>query len=122
MKALEWIERVKTAAQIESDYGVAKALGLSRQSMSDIRKGRTVTLGEESSIRVAQVLGERPEAVILDQAAERVKAPEIRSALFDAARRLCILCSIVVAPPQPKRRAASRPKSHPLNNVWHAMA
>lgn len=94
MNASEWIARVKNHTGITSDYGVAKAVGLSRQALSDIRNGRTTTLGEESAIKVAQALGERPEAVVLDQAAERVKEPEVRAALLDAARRLCILCKV----------------------------
>jgi len=121
MKASEWIDRVKKTTGIESDYGAAKALGVSRATVSKYRS-TTTTLDEDVAIRVAGALGERPEAVLLDQYAERTKAPAARAALFEVARRLCILCSIVVAPPKPKRRAASRPKSHPLNGVWHAMA
>jgi hypothetical protein len=93
MKAVEWIDRVKSINGIASDYGVAKALGLSRQTVSGYRS-RMSTLDEDASIRVAQALGERPEAVILDQAAERVKSPEARAALLDAAKRLCILCKV----------------------------
>ena len=121
MKASEWIDRVKKTTGIESDYGAAKALGVNRATVSKYRS-TTTTLDEDIAIKVANVLGEKPEAILLDQFAERVKAPDLRTALLAHARALCILCSIVVAPPQPKRRAASRPKSHPLNNVWHAMA
>lgn len=121
MKASEWIDRVKSARGIDSDYGVAKVLGLNRATVSKYRH-ITPTLDEETAIKVADVLGERPEAVVLDQMAERVKTPDLRSALLAHAKALCILCSIIVAPPQPKRRAASRPKSHPLNGIWPAMA
>ena len=93
MKASEWIDRAKTLHSIESDYGIAKALGLSRQTVSGYRN-RIATLDEESAIRVANFLGERPEAVLLDQYAERTKSPEVRTALLDAARRLCILCKV----------------------------
>lgn len=91
MKAIEWIDRVKTAKGIESDYGAAKIIGLSRQSVSGYRNGKC-TFDEESSIKVANVLGEKPEVVLLDQFAERTKNPEIRSALFDLARGVAILC------------------------------
>lgn len=91
MRASEWIDRVKQHAGIASDYGAAKALGISRTTVSKYRKS-TLTLDEECALKVAELLGERPEAVLLDQYAERTKAPEARSALFDAARRLCILC------------------------------
>lgn len=92
MKAVEWIDRVKKTTGLESDYAVAGALGVSRSTVSKYRNDRTPTLDEESAISVARLLGERPEAIILDQAAERVKSPEVRAALLDAARRLCILC------------------------------
>lgn len=93
MKASDWIDRVKSQAGIASDYGAAKALGLSRATVSKYRS-TTSTLDEESAIKVAHALGERPEAVLLDQYAERTKTPEVRAALLDAARRLCILCLI----------------------------
>lgn len=121
MKASDWIDRVKTARGIESDYGVAKVLGLNRATVSKYRS-ITPTLDEETAIKVADALGERPEAVVMDQLAERVKSPGLRSALLAHAKALCILCSIAVAPPKPRRHAAPRPKSHPLNGIWPAMA
>ena len=90
MKAAEWIDRVKSINGIASDYGVAKALGLSRTTVSGYRS-RSSTLDEDASIKVAQAIGARPEAVILDQAAERVKSPEARAALLAAAHRLYIM-------------------------------
>ena len=90
MKAIDWIDRAKSITGITSDYGIAKALGLSRQTVSGYRS-RLSTLDEDASIKVAQVIGARPEAVILDQAAERVKSPEARAALLETAHRLYIM-------------------------------
>lgn len=92
MKAAEWIDRAKKANGWDSDYRAAQALGLSRNAISNYRGGLRPTFDEETSIKVAAALGERPEAVLLDQYAERTKTPEVRAALLDAARRLCILC------------------------------
>lgn len=97
MKAAQWIDRVKAKRGWESDYRVAKELGLSRQTVSGYRT-RIPTLDEDSAIKVANALGERPEAVLLDQYAERTRNPEVRSALSEAARRLCILCLIAARP------------------------
>ena len=91
MKAFEWIDRVKIAQGIESDYAAAKLLGISKQAISTYR-AKGSTLDENASIIVASTLGLAAAGVILDQAAERVKAPEIRSALLAEASRLCILC------------------------------
>jgi transcriptional regulator with XRE-family HTH domain len=93
MKAAEWIDRVKQQRGWESDYRVAKELGLSRQAVSDYR-GKTISMDEDTAFKVAVALGERPEAVLLDQYAERTKNPDVRSALTEAARRLCILCKV----------------------------
>ncbi len=94
MKAGTWIDRVKTAKGLPSDYAAAKALGLSRFTVSGYRKRPDATLDEDSAFAVASVLGELPEAVLLDQYAERTKNPQTRAALLDAARRLCILCKV----------------------------
>lgn len=91
MKAAEWIDRVKTANGWDSDYKAAQALGLSRTTISMLRSKQS-TFDEDTALKVAGALGERPEAIILDQAAERVKSPEVRAALLAAAKRLCILC------------------------------
>lgn len=90
MKASDWIDRVKTQAGITSDYGVAKALGLSRTTVSKYRS-TTPTLDEDTALRVAEALGEAPEAVLLDQYAERTKSPAVRAALLAAAQRLYIM-------------------------------
>lgn len=91
MKAAEWIDRAKAARGWESDYRAAKELGLTQQAISRARRVRS-TLDDETACRVATAIGERPEAIIIDQAAERVKEPAARAALLNAARRLCVLC------------------------------
>lgn len=96
MKAADWIDRIKKSHGWDSDYRVAKELALSRQAVSDYRKKDT-TMDEETAIKVAVALGERPEAVYLDQLAERTKSPALRDALANAARSLCILCKVALA-------------------------
>lgn len=91
MKAHEWIDRVKSERQIPSDYAAAKVLGISKQAVSTYRKKHS-TLDESASILVANALGIPAASVILDQMAERVKSPEVRSTLLATARQLCILC------------------------------
>lgn len=96
MKAAEWIDRVKVARGWTSDYQAAKELGLHRNTISTYR-ARGTTLEEDTAIKIAGALGEQPAAVLLDQYAERAKNPEVRAALNDAARRLCILCKTASA-------------------------
>lgn len=91
MKASEWIDRVKAVKGIESDYGIAKLLNLTPQAISNYRS-KTPTMNEETSIKVAELLGMQPAGVVLDQVAEQTKDQVTRTAIFSASRRLSILC------------------------------
>lgn len=94
MNAANWIDRAKVARGWDSDYRAAKELGLSRNAISNYRTGVRSTFDEETAIKVAAALGERPEAVLLDQFAERTKNPGLRTALKEMAARVCILCKV----------------------------
>lgn len=93
MKASEWIDRVKVARGWPSDYRVAKELNFSPNTISTYRKSGA-PMDEEIAIKVANALGEKPEAVLLDQFAERVKDQAISAALHRVASSLCILCKV----------------------------
>ncbi|MCM3565943.1 hypothetical protein [Hydrogenophaga intermedia] len=97
MKAAEWIDRVKAAHGWESDYRVAKELGFRPNTISQYRAHGT-TLDDAIAIKVAAALGEAPELVLIDQAAERSKSEAARSALSAALRRLGgVAASILLA-------------------------
>lgn len=87
MKASGWIDRVKAARGWDSDYRVAKELGISRQTVSGYRSER-YTLDEDSAIKVAHALEQPPEAILVDQVAERAKNPEAKAAWLHIAQRL----------------------------------
>lgn len=89
MKAAEWIDRVKKTHGWESDYRVAKELQIRPQTVSNYRVTDR-TMDDDISIKVAAALGERPEAVVIDQYAERTKDPALRAALHDAAKSLSL--------------------------------
>ena len=88
MKAADWIDRIKKARGWDSDYRVSKELGVRPQTVSNYRSDTGRTMDEAMSIKVAAVLGEKPEAVVLDQVAERAEDPGIRTALRRAAKAL----------------------------------
>lgn len=92
MKAADWIDRVKVAKGWDSDYRAAKELGITRGAMSQIRTGDSLTLREETALRVADILSIDPAAVLIDQLAERSKNQGLSAALHNVARSLCILC------------------------------
>lgn len=87
MKAADWIDRVKAARGLPSDYAVAQSLGVSRQVVSKYR-GPIPTMDEEMAMKVAEALGVDPAAVIIDQLAERSKTPAISAALHKVADQL----------------------------------
>lgn len=87
MKAAEWIDHVKMVKGWDTDYRVAKELGLGRQTVSTYRN-RPSTMDEDTAIKVAAALGTPPEAVLLDQVLERTKNDEARTALAGLLKRL----------------------------------
>ena len=91
MKAADWIDQVKTALNLPSDYAAAKALHITRSAVSNYRN-RESTLDEETAFNVARALKLNPVGIVLDQLAERSKNVEVRTALSREAARLCILC------------------------------
>lgn len=95
MKAAEWIDRVKTARNWESDYRVAKELGFKANTISMYRT-RGGPMDEDIAIKVAHALGMDPAGIVIDQAAERSKSPELRSTLAKIAAPLCALCKVAL--------------------------
>ena len=79
MKAADWIDRVKTTKGWESDYRVAKELGLSKQTVGSYR-GKTPTMDELTSVLVAEALDIDPAILLADQALERAKSDAARVA------------------------------------------
>lgn len=97
MKAADWIDRVKTVRGWDSDYRVAKELGFRPNTISQYRSHGT-TLDDAIAIKVASALGEPPEVVLIDQAMERSKSDEARTALAGLLRRLGgVAASILLA-------------------------
>lgn len=92
MKAAEWIDRVKVAKGLTSDYSVAAALGITRSTVSKYRS-TTPTLDEDTAEKVAGALNINPAAVLIDQLAERSKNPQTRSILSKTAGELYIMLS-----------------------------
>lgn len=97
MKAINWIDKLKTVKHWDSDYRIAKELGLSRTTVSGWRCGKNQTMDDETAAKVAFAMGENPAAIIIDQVAERAKDPAIRASLLNISGSLCILCKEAIA-------------------------
>ncbi len=72
MKTTEYLDAVKAKLALPSDYAIAKALGVSQQTVTQYRNGRTA-MGIEVSIRVGEVLGIDSHKVYADGQVERAK-------------------------------------------------
>ncbi|MBB1073625.1 helix-turn-helix domain-containing protein [Rhodoferax sp. 4810] len=88
MKAAQWIDRVKALRGWDSDYRVAKELGLGRQTISTYRSKTSNTMDEDTAVKVAAALGTNPAIILADQAMERAKNEDAKSAWGSILERL----------------------------------
>ena len=79
MKAKEWIDRVKREKRVQSDYAVAKLLGVTQSAISVLR-ARESTMSDETSVKVALALGIAPIEVLIDQQQEKTTSECAREA------------------------------------------
>jgi transcriptional regulator with XRE-family HTH domain len=87
METVDFLDAVKLRHNLPSDYALAKRLGLSTQGVSNLRTGKRV-MGEDTALRVAELLELRPEYVLACAAAERAQVPGVRSAWLRVAQSL----------------------------------
>ena len=90
MKAAEWIDKLKSSKGFPSDYAAAKQLGLSRFTVSGYRQRIDATFDEEIALKVAAALAIAPVIVLADQAMERARSTEARSAWADIVEKLFV--------------------------------
>ena len=69
---IQYLDAVKARLGIESDYGVAKALGITRAAVSRYRTG-VGTFDDEVAMTVAEILKINPLEIIVASRAERAK-------------------------------------------------
>lgn len=80
----QYLDDVKAALHLPSDYALAKYWGVSKQDVSSYRSGNR-TLGEERAIEVARILNIDPAEPLIASHAERAKsdqAKEVWTALY----------------------------------------
>ena len=89
MKAAEWIDRMKAVKHLDSDYRVAQELDLTRSAISKHRS-RESTLDDDTALKVAAALAIDPVFVLADQAMERARSIEARSAWAGIVEKLFV--------------------------------
>lgn len=78
MNTIEYLAALKTRLAIDSDYALAKKLGVTKQTVSRYAKG-IGHFDDEVAARVAEILEMHPGLVVLDMHRERAKTPAERS-------------------------------------------
>lgn len=88
--AAEYLDAIKLAHGIESDYGLGKLTGWSRSRVSQYRTGLH-HFDEAGALKVAELLDIDPAEVLLDALSSRAHSPAAR-AVFDSIRtRVCVM-------------------------------
>lgn len=73
--AAQYLDAIKEAKGIDTDYRLGKITGFSKQTLSRWRTG-TGHFDEESALRVAELLEIDPAQVLIDAAASRMHSPK----------------------------------------------
>ncbi|WP_343741796.1 helix-turn-helix domain-containing protein [Herbaspirillum huttiense] len=79
MNTIDYLESVKRKLSLPSDYALAKVLGLTRGAVSAFQLGKA-SLGDETAVKVAEILNVPAGKILVDMHMERSKAPEVKAA------------------------------------------
>lgn len=78
LNTLEYLAACKKALGIDSDYALAKKLGISHSAICGYRAGRS-RIDDDVALTIAEILKIHPLQVIATANAERAKTPEQRA-------------------------------------------
>lgn len=87
MKPLEYLDAAKAALDIESDYALAKHLGVTKAALSALRNGKA-GIGEELAIRLADILHIDAFEIIAAASLERAKSDRARALWASVQQRI----------------------------------
>lgn len=86
MRAVEkWLEAAKRAAGVQSDYALAKALGVGHSRLSMYRSGASRAMNDDLAMRIADLTGAHPSVILAELHADRAKSEKVRSAWLSLA-------------------------------------
>lgn len=98
MKTVDFLDALKRQHKLSSDYALAELLGISRQKVSNYRRGAD-TFGEETAVKVAELGGWRAGYVFAcgaEERAERTKRPAVRKAWHEVAKALAPALAVMI--------------------------
>jgi transcriptional regulator with XRE-family HTH domain len=97
VKTVQYLDAVKRRLGISSDYALAQALDLTKQSISQLRGGAAV-MSPTTAARVAAILEIDPLRVIADAELERGSDAQLWRRLRDAAAAVLVAIGAALAP------------------------
>jgi transcriptional regulator with XRE-family HTH domain len=106
MKTQDYLDAAKVKLHVQSDYALAKALGISREYISQFRLGKR-PLSDEISIKLAKILQISPLAPIALANAERAKNPEIQAAWNALLEKISTGFNALISAAKPRRGSFS---------------
>jgi hypothetical protein len=105
MNSSELLDTTKARLNIQSEYGLAKALKISQQALAQIRDRG---LSDERALQIATLLNLDPAAVLASIHAERAKDPQVKKVweklaktIRAAAAAVLIVLGMGVTAPEP---------------------
>jgi transcriptional regulator with XRE-family HTH domain len=83
----EYLDEAKARLNLPSDYALAKAIGATRQAISNYRNGKTA-FDDTTALKVAELLEVDPAIVVSAAHAERARKPEEKAVWASIYERL----------------------------------
>jgi DNA-binding XRE family transcriptional regulator len=74
---VQYLDAVKQRLNLPSDYALAKALGITRESISGLRKGHSA-MGIETAMKMGEILQIEGHVIYSHGQIERAKKPAVR--------------------------------------------
>lgn len=101
MNTVEYLQQTKKVLNIESDYALAKALGVTRGAVSSLMLNRT-SMSDETAAKVAAIIGKHPGIVMLDMHREREKNPELRAVWTSVMEKFSVGFKVLITRSTPR--------------------
>lgn len=77
--ACKWLDVAKAIQRIETDYRLAKVLGINTSRIAGYRSGAIIGMDDELAIKVAELARVEPLKVLAELAADRSKSDSARA-------------------------------------------
>jgi transcriptional regulator with XRE-family HTH domain len=106
MKTPEYLDRTKAKLGLPSDYALAKYLGVSREYISQFRRGK-MFLGDEMKLRLAEILEIPPFELFAAVEADRAKSAPVQAVWNSLLEKISTSFEVLISAAKPRRGSFS---------------